>query len=268
MIGSATLIILKRYRRTPEATDVEEQSPKPRRLRLWPAFVVLLVLVLICLALPIYEGKRHQRIGKELTLIGCSVDYSHYDSVWGSHSNMTYSGLYFSVYKDHSSLPEFIRSLSVERITRVYIDESKDLPIALSLLKQLREYNSLTFRGCGVTGSQLEEAIGKMQIESLSIAEAQLPTTNMPWLNKEGMTALNVNRTRFSNPAIDDLPYSLEWLNATRTRINDDGLDSFVRLKNMKELRLRRTPTSEEAIEKLRKKMPWCKIEWEPLVNR
>jgi hypothetical protein len=79
----------------------------------------------------------------------------------------------------------------------------------------------------------------------------------MPHLNQPGLTWLCLAHTQFSDPAIQDLPASLEYFNATRTRITDRGLSGFVRLKHLKELKLRRTPTSEEAVEQLRGEMPW-----------
>jgi hypothetical protein len=89
----------------------------------------------------------------------------------------------------------------------------------------------------------------------------------MDWLNHDGLVWLCVRRTQFSNPAIEDLRQSLQYLNATRTRISDHGLQSFVRLDNLRILNLRRTPTSESAIDALRAQMPWCVIEWEPLTQ-
>ncbi|MEM9828312.1 MAG: hypothetical protein AAF958_17115, partial [Planctomycetota bacterium] len=63
------------------------------------------------------------------------------------------------------------------------------------------------------------------------------------------------------------LPSTLQYLDATRTRIHDDGLNGFVRLANLRTLKLNRTPTTKAAIERLRAKMPWCNIQWEPLVT-
>ncbi len=87
----------------------------------------------------------------------------------------------------------------------------------------------------------------------------------MKWLNHDGLIWLCLNRTQLSDPALNNLPDTLEYFDATRTRIDDDGLNSFVRLKNLKTLDIRRTPTSENAISSLRHRMPWCEIKWEPL---
>lgn len=242
---------------------MEPETPKRRRIRLWPALVVLLVLVVIGLALPIYEGKRHQRIAAELEAGGVNVLLSHYAGVPVSGP----SGTYFEY---QSILPGFMEqtglSLAVRRIRKVTMGTSQ-IPAASPLLRQIGELDKLQFYdNSGVTASQLESLLSDVQVQRLLIPMAKLPPTGLEWLNREGLTQLGVFRTNFSNPAIDDLPESLEWFNAGETLINDDGLDAFVRLKHLYWLNLSGTPTSEAAIEDLRKKMPWCEIKWEPPV--
>ena len=116
--------------------------------------------------------------------------------------------------------------------------------------------------------AELTRLLSHVQIQKLYIQGAQLSRQRLPFQDQENMTWLCVARTQFSNPAIDDLPLSLTFFDATRTRINDDGLERFTRLRNLKRLILRRTPTTEQGIQKLRDRMPWCRIRWESLVNR
>lgn len=251
---------------------MEQQPPKRRRIRLWPAVVFLLVLILATIALPIYEGKRHQRIAEKLNVSSNEVYSSHYeyvtipdppDSAWHPGSGR--------IMKTKSTLPEFIEksglSVMFRRIELVRIHYTADLEAALSNLKELGSLKGVSFFNTGVSQEQLTDLFSQIHVSQIDVSGEKLPKTRIPWLTHEGLTELSVRRTNFSNPAIEDLPDSLEWLNAGRTRINDDGLDSFVRLKKLKWLNLSRTPTSEAAIEDLRRKMPWCKIEWEPLVN-
>jgi len=103
---------------------------------------------------------------------------------------------------------------------------------------------------------------------SSSTSNAQLPRGRIPSLTSQKLTWLCVAQTQFSDPAIADLPASLIYFDATRTRISDRGLAGFVRLKRLKSLDLSRTPTSQAAIEVLRQDMPWCEVHWEPLVQQ
>jgi hypothetical protein len=89
----------------------------------------------------------------------------------------------------------------------------------------------------------------------------------MPYLNQRGLTWLCLSHTQFSDAAIQDLPSSLEYFNATRTRISDRGLPGFLRLTQLQTLNLSRTPTSRQAIEELQAQMPWCKTKWERLAH-
>lgn len=239
---------------------MEQQSRKSRRRRLWPAIVVLLVLILILIALPFYDGKRHQRIAEELESRGAVVLFSHFQLVnTGTH------------FEYQSALPDFMDqtnlSLGVRRIRKVRVVGSSELPAVLPLVRQIGELDQLALMSSGMTASQLESLLSDMRVSSLDIRGCRLPQTGIPWLNREDLTYLVVERTNFSNPAIDDLPDSLTGLNAVGTLINDDGLDSFLRLKHLRVLALTGTPCTEAAIEDLRKKMPWCKIEWEPTVK-
>lgn len=239
---------------------MEQQSRKSRRRRLWPAIVVLLVLIFILIALPFYEGKRHQWIAEELESRGANVLFSHFQPV--------NTGTHF-VYQ--SALPDFMDqtnlSLGVRRIRKVMVMGSSELPAVLPLVRQIGELDQLALMNSGMDASQLKSLLSDVRVSSLDIRGSRLPQTGIPWLNREDLIYLVVERTNFSNPAIDNLPDSLTGLNAIETRINDDGLDSFLRLKHLRVMVLTGTPCTEAGIEDLRKKMPWCRIEWEPTVK-
>lgn len=225
--------------------------------------VIFIVAALLSLAAwQIGEGRRHQQIGLRLESLRCSVDYSP-DGRKRSANTTLAKG---------STLPDLARNLQLAatvRIEKVTLrsQEADKLQRALSLLSDLGSVSSVSFHETGVSEKLLATLLRDVAIEHLYVSSEKLPRTRMPWLNSDGMRWLCVSRTQFSNPAIEDLPLSLTYFDATRTRINDEGLKSFTRMTNLKTLKLRRTPTSSEAIELLRKKMPWCKIDWQPLLN-
>ncbi|MDC0308346.1 MAG: hypothetical protein P8M30_03875 [Planctomycetaceae bacterium] len=172
-------------------------------------------------------------------------------------------------YHDASTLPAYIDklklSIAVRRIKRIVINQRSNLSTVLPLLSSLEELEGLSCYSAPLTDADIQEILRGTHVTNLSIGEVKLPRTELRWLNQEGIKFLLVRRTNFSNPAIANLPLSVQHFNAERTRINDDGLDSFVRLTNLTSLKLKRTPCTAAGIEDLRQKMPWCKIEWAPL---
>lgn len=117
---------------------------------------------------------------------------------------------------------------------------------------RLRHIPDVTVRAGGngdvITIAQLERVLKSVQSERLMIAGVGLPQTAIPELNSPGLRWLNVADTNFSNSAIENLPMSIEYLAATRTLIDDDGLSAFVLKTNLKKLMLRQNAVSDSAI--------------------
>lgn len=155
------------------------------------------------------------------------------------------------------------------RVTRVVFRAGSDAERAVDLLCRLDHVQNVTLYVDGrseiLTVEQLERLTATVDPEFLYLEGLAVPRTAIPALNGSRLRWLLVARTDFSNPAIKSLPPSLEHLDATRTRIDDEGLPLFASMTNLKTLILRRTPTSEEAIEELREQMPWCVIRWQSL---
>lgn len=177
------------------------------------------------------------------------------------------------VWRRASTVSPWVRSVGAEplflRIDRVVINEASvsELEPILEQLTRIPHLRDLSLYHCQSNEEQLAQWLAQTSVEELSAEETQLGRGRIPFLNHPTLKHVHLGRTQFSNPAIDDLPISLEHLNLRRTRITDEGLDKFVRLTNLKQLDLSRTPTSGQAIRGLRQKMPWCTIQWEPLRN-
>ncbi len=212
---------------------------------------LIIGLMLAWLASRLNEGRRHQQIARELESLGCDVEFSQ--TTW--------------IPMPLAFVEELGLSNAVRRISHVKLRSSPHgtLDSAIALVKEIDALDSAEFFVTGVEERLLADLVASVAVRQLYIESATLPRTRMEWLNNDSITWLCVGRTQFSNPAIDDLPLSLTYLDATRTRINDEGLHSFVRLTSLKTLKLERTPTTGEAIEVLRRRMPWCEITWEPL---
>lgn len=154
----------------------------------------------------------------------------------------------------------------IERVTLRSPDQ-KVLADACAAIKSIRQFKTLSFYDTGISEAVLTDLLAHIRIQQLYLRSEVVGRGRLDWLNHDGLTWLSVSRTQFSNPAIDSLPMTLRLLDATRTRINDAGLEKFIRLTNLRRLNLRRTPTSQPAVEALRKKMPWCEIQWELLTK-
>ncbi|WP_397571062.1 hypothetical protein [Schlesneria sp. T3-172] len=136
---------------------------------------------------------------------------------------------------------------------------------AIQIVKQIGSLDSISSYETRISIHQVEDLLTGVRPSALYIPSEPLPRTRLPFLRNQTLQWLCVARTQFSNPAIQDLPDSLTYFDATRTRINDAGLSGFTRLKRLKTLILRRTPTTSAGIGRLQQQMPWCRISWEPL---
>lgn len=235
-------------------------------------FMALLGIPLMAVSGWLREGYIHEDVAAKLQKLGgASVDWKFVER---EHVTVTtpfaYSG--FREVKKTSDWLEAIGAAPVvQRIDRIGLYDQlseQDLDAAIAEMARLGEVRILSFHEAKVTEWQLERLLDQVNTESLNLDSVKSGRGRLPFLARRDLKWLGVMRTQFSNPAIDDLPLSLEYLDATRTRINDDGLDKFLRLKNLKTLKLLRTTTTEEGIENLRRKMPWCEISWEPLLPK
>ncbi len=224
-------------------------------------------LTLTAFAPPMVEGLRHGLIAKSLREQQCSVDMSHHRWVQKDDDGIFVQGRY------ESPLPPWIeftplrlQYLRIDRVT-IHADTDEQIAVTKFFLKKLRGIPTLSIYSDQFELSDLQEVLADMRVQSLYLRGMRLPRTGISVLSQDGLTWLGVMHTQFSNPAIDDLPLSLEHFDATRTRINDEGLPKFAKFTNLKKLILRRTPTTLNAIIALRKEMPWCEIDWQPLKN-
>lgn len=225
------------------------------------------------------EGLRHQALAAELEQASCRVRMSHMDWVELEPEEFKFEfdnqgrirQPVSTPVELQSTLPAFfewtslsnvvgrIQQVSVRRTTEAEFDQM------IETLAKVKSVDTISVYARDFGVQHLSRLMEEVRVRKLYLRGMALPRESIPTLSQEGIVWLSVCHTQFSNPAIEDLPQSLTYFDATRTRISDDGLTQFVAFKNLKGLNLRRTPTSERAVEDLRKQMPWCKIHWEPL---
>ncbi|PQO44786.1 hypothetical protein [Blastopirellula marina] len=159
-------------------------------------------------------------------------------------------------------------SLALERIRSILIvssDSAELLDETVEQIKRLDQIESLEIQSVPITAAQLSQILSHVEIKSLQARWIPESLETIPGMRNSSLERLNLSHTRFSDSATADLPATLIDLNLERTAVTDAAFDQFVRLKKLKGLNLKRTPTSQAGIEALRAKMPWCTIEWEAL---
>ncbi len=216
-----------------------------------------------------YNGYHHRCIARSLESRGHTVTFSHHKTVTLATAPNAMGTPVMEVSTLHPLIEQAGLSMAFRRIEAVTIRASdpQNLNVSLSEVASLGVVRSLSFYDTGVTEQDIESLLHAVQVESLYLCGEPIGRDRMPWLNHDSLKWLCVARTQFSNPAIDDLPESLEYFDATRTRISDQGLPKLKRLRNLKTLKLLRTPTSQKAINDLKTDMPWCEIQWQPLTR-
>lgn len=244
-------------------------SFRPVGLGIWMrvTFVLLAVYGVGALLYQMSIGVRHRRVALQLQSMGALVESSHYRYVEAPSQPAAARGI---VMVPQSTLGYFDfppLSYAARRIQRINVRPSKihDFDAFARLLQELSSVNQISIYEPGLTAEQLEQIASKLKIQSLFVEGVKLPRSSLPFLKNQQLQFLYLGRSQFSNPAIVDLPLTLEHFDAIRTRISDEGLPQFVRLKNLKVLILSRIPCTAEGIENLREQMPWCRIAWEPL---
>ncbi|EAQ81767.1 hypothetical protein DSM3645_16485 [Blastopirellula marina DSM 3645] len=252
---------------------VTQQELTPGKGRRWVRFGLraLLVLILVCciglawLAALMAEGRRQEQIATALSAAHCTVEMSHYKRV-ATKGNY---GFQMDLVSTLNPALEWLGlGKAFRRIEHVTLRENSEMTPALAQLHTLDNLTMLGTYHSGITAEQLAELLDEIEVQKLYIPSVPLSRRELPWLNRPSLTWICVARTQFSNPAIDSLPLSLVYFDATRTRISDEGLDKFRRLTNLRMLKLRRTQASLAAVQGLRKKMPWCVIEWQDIQGR
>lgn len=283
-------------------TEQTGESGKPKRtwrVR-WSLRVLIGMVTLACVLLGwgayrIRVGQLHEEVGHELVMLGRSspVLYSYRNPgihvVWqyevtesqkspvSVKNGMTYSSPTV-ILKKVKGTPSWMErtgtSLMFQRIKSISHHDalpSDEFQEIIDQITRLDQVESVTFNSYinlqQLTQDDLAAILSHVRVQHFAAPRCKLKPGPIPQLRGSGLRSLDLSHTWFSDEAAADLPITLTDLNLTRTAITDDGLTELRRLKNLKFLRLDRTPTSERAIDQLRQDLPNCEVAWEPLVQ-
>lgn len=265
-----------------QANPADSAASKPQRFR-WSLRVLLVFIGLVAIGLgwisyQMRVGHLHEEVAEKLAERGWNVSWklTQRQAVPIQSPQVatitTPPGANVQVaYIDVKRAPDWMVAIGAEplfqRIKNVYFRKSArgEVDDFLREIERLDDLEGVSLDGVAISEDQLEYLLDRFNLETLAVFESSIGRRPMPFLRESQLKWLGLSRTHLSDNVLDDLPDSLEYLDATRTRITDEGLQKLVRLKNLKELRLRRTPTSQAAIEELKKQMPQCQIWWAPL---
>ncbi|QDU73303.1 hypothetical protein Pan97_02720 [Bremerella volcania] len=248
------------------------ETTQPKRRGFWRRLSLRMLLVLVALVAVLFGLVSHQmRVARLHADVANNLRAMSVD-VASTRATHLYLGPIPIEITDQrqAMLDKFGANDLTYRIGRIVFREDmreEKLNKTINELRRLDSFFHLSSYGSEITQTELARLLEDTHVDTLYLEGMKVDRRGIPCLHGSEVRWLLLARTQFSDPGIDDLPDTLEHLDVTRTRITDQGLDKFVRLKNLKTLILRRTPASEEGIEALRQKMPWCRIAWEPLTN-
>ncbi len=250
----------------------QPDTPKRRSWRLrWSLRVLIGIVTLACVLLGwgayyFHQGQVHEDAAKQLQQLGAEIQWKLVQI-----RRTTYAPFPFLTHKVKGG-PAWMQAWGVEpafqRIDRVILKSSMsphDVDAALQQIHRLGAVKTVSCFQVEIDESQFITLLESVEIETLYMDAAQLGPGNLPYLRTTNLRELTVAGSAFSDAAIDDLPQTLEYFDATRTRITDQHLAKFAERKNLQTLKLGQTHTSKTAVDKLRSQMPWCAIHWEPL---
>lgn len=277
----------------PAATSEEQaKHPRPWRAR-WSLRTLIAVITLVCLASAwsAYRfriGQTHNDVGRQLATIGefaawrpgINVQWQYEQTVRkkipvvfeGGFAKTGATEITRQVRQTPTLMTQLGMNLMFQRIKSVRVnallppdkfEELVDQICRLDRVEQLH-FGSVNAKQ-QLSHRDLERILSHTQVDEIYAMYCPLDVGSLPALRQSQLKILQLSHTWFDDAAVRDLPSTLTSLSLERTYVTDAGLSEFKRLHRLEYLNLKRTPTSQAAIEKLREEMPWCEITWEPL---
>lgn len=253
-------------------STTHEEPAKPKRRSIWRSWSLrtLFGLVAICatgmgwVSYQLRVGLLHEEVCANIRELGGMVSSTRAEMVYLGPIAIPVTSKTQAWLKVVGAEKATTRT---EKVTLHDWAKGDRLEKTIDELSRLEWFKHLSLYGCPMNQAQLTRLLENTHVDTLYLEGMQVDRRGMPCLRNSQTRWLLLARTQFSDPGIDDLPDTLEYFDATRTRISDEGLDKFVHRTNLKKLILRRTQVTEAGVTRLRKQMPWCTISWEPLKN-
>ncbi len=281
-----------------EQTGASGKPKRTWRVR-WSLRVLIAMVTLACILLGwgayrIRVGQVHEEVAQQLAALKeNAVVYAwntpavavtwQYEVTESQNSPVSVkNGITYAdptvIFKKVKGTPQWMdrtgASLMFQRIKRIGVHgllPKETFPELVDQITQLDQVDTIDFNTYvhfqQLTQSDLAAILSQVRVQHFAAPRCKLKPGPIPQLRGSGLRSLDLSHTWFSDEAAADLPITLTDLNLTRTAITDDGLTELRRLKNLRFLRLDRTPTSERAIDQLRQDLPNCEVAWEPLVQ-
>ena len=254
-------------------TIATAETTRPKRRSLWRHWSLRMLFGLVAIVAVLFGLISHQmRVARLHAEVAANLRAMNVDAASSRATHLYLGPIPIEITDQRQAMLEKFGAKGLTfRVGRVIFRDGmggKRLTKTIDELSRLDSFSHLSLYGGELTQSELTRLLETTQVDTLYLENMPVDRRGIPCLRESKTKWLLLARTQFSDPGIDDLPMTLEYLDATRTRISDQGLDKFVRLKNLQVLILRRTQATEEGIEHLREKMPSCRIAWEPLRKR
>ncbi len=150
--------------------------------------------------------------------------------------------------------------LKVEHLNR----EGKIDSDIITALRSLREL-SLELRSLPLSDDGLKSLMANVPLVGLDVSGSEISDRGLQVFAavKSRLRLLDLSFTRVGNEGLKSLVAlpELRHVSLIGCRVTDSGTDSLMRLERFREIYLAKTEVSPQAVEKLRRRFPMCRIE-------
>ncbi|MEW4565217.1 hypothetical protein AB1K70_22020 [Bremerella sp. JC770] len=273
-----------------EAIPSESPPPKPRSWRVRWSLRGLIALVTLCCLLSgwagyqIRVGYTHEDVGNQIAIqtnlvrVKWRYQGTEVEELPAAYQGSPHATRPAVIVREVGKPPAWMQRMGVSRVFQriesirfPYSLPQDQFDATIQQVSRLDHVEALKFSTMNfqqqLSQRDLETLLTHVHVEEIYAPYCPLDGGPIPALRASRLTYLELSHSWFGDAAAADLPTTLTWLDLERTAVTDAGLSEFTRLRRLESLNLKRTPTSEAAIEKLRSAMPWCEIQWEPLTR-
>ena len=135
----------------------------------------------------------------------------------------------------------------------------------LALLKEMPRLEDLRLVGTAVGDNDLALIAPCLALRRLNLDATGVSSAGLAHLqNLRALECLSVNETNVDDAGLTHLQHlpRLQWLSLVGTPISDAGLDCLASLKSLRSLTLVQTRTTAARVERLRKDLPDCAVDF------
>lgn len=263
------------------ASNDHTNDPQPRkrswRVR-WSLRVLIGLVTLVCVASAwmAYQyrvGLEHEEIAHQVASLGGTVIWRRFHMVREPDPAVPAGVAPATIGRMVKGEKDWISAFGLEpmlqRIEAIALTERMTPDELEAFVEQVNRLDRLQqlfihgdIDGAQMTQAQLGSILSHVSIERLNANQIQLKDGPFPELRNSSLTRLSLSSNPVGDRMIEDVPGTVDTLILDHTEVTDAGLVKLAQFKQLKYLYIQRTPTTSEAVNKLRQDLPDCQIIW------